>query len=465
MDEQLRGEDPRELREEADAAQALARDPAVFEEAVEAFRARDAGRFQAALERAGLAERCRLVCRFLCRKHCMALCLRLCPEPPKQIDVAEMRAFAQALEPLSRDPGLLRRLLDVMEAGDPERWRAELEQLRLSPFCHQLCQFLCSWRCELVCRLLCPPAPLITRVGSIPVWRIDPQGLGSGPSIPPFHVPPPNPPGGWGDHPFGASVWLMGIFNMPTATQYRVEIASNPGGPYNPVLVPSVEGYNNNPFPPPFQFPVIRFSSVGADPGWFNVPEIPDSDGGPTPSGEKTLFYWPTGGMADGIYYLRLQVRDGVTTRVSSPQAVQLDNTGPFPLPRPTITLQLQRPDGTRTELKCGKVKKGDGVIVVTVHAHDPHFGAVGVTARGNSGLSIPLISTTAVPLSKTYNGNLLEQGYPVPTEFLWDPWSDPRFVPCCYLVYVEVWDRTILNDHFSGGHYNAGWEAIELGL
>ena len=78
---------------------------------------------------------------------------------------------------------------------------------------------------------------------------------------------------------------------------------------------------------------------------------------------------------------------------------------------------------------------------------------------------SSPAPSTTAVPLSETYNGNIANQGYVVPTSFLWDPWSDPNIVPCCYLVYVEVWDRAILNGFWSGGHYNAGWEAIEIGL
>ena len=152
-------------------------------------------------------------------------------------------------------------------------------------------------------------------------------------------------------------------------------------------------------------------------------------------------------------------------TRVSSPQIVCLDNTGPFPLPRPIITLQLQKPDGTLVPLKCGKVHKGDGLILVTIQAYDPNMSAIAVTARGNSGLSVPVVSTTAVPLSETYNGNIANQGYVVPTSFLWDPWSDPNIVPCCYLVYVEVWDRAILNGFWSGGHYNAGWEAIEIGL
>jgi hypothetical protein len=166
------------------------------------------------------------------------------------------------------------------------------------------------------------------------------------------------------------------------------------------------------------------------------------------------------------VYHLRLRVRDAVmNTRVSSPQVVRLDNTGPFPLPQPTIGLELQRPDGTRVPLKCGKVKKGDGLIVVTIHAFDPNMSRIAVTARGNSGLSVPVVDTAATPLSKTYNGNIADQGYSVPTEFMWDPWSDPAMVPCCYVVYVEVWDRTIISNSYSGGHYNAGWEAIEIGF
>jgi hypothetical protein len=87
------------------------------------------------------------------------------------------------------------------------------------------------------------------------------------------------------------------------------------------------------------------------------------------------------------------------------------------------------------------------------------------MTARGSSGLSVPVVSTTMVPLSKTYNGNIADQGYVVPTWFLWDAWRDPDIVPCCYLVCVEVRDRAIVNGFWGGGHYIAGWEAIEIGL
>ena len=34
----------------------------------------------------------------------------------------------------------------------------------------------------------------------------------------------------------------------------------------------------------------------------------------------------------------------------------------------------MEKPDGTRVPLKCGKVKKGDGLIIVTIQAFDPNM-------------------------------------------------------------------------------------------
>ena len=455
-----------ELRELAAAAEALAKNPAAFKEAYAAYMAQDTERFQAALDRAGLGTRCERICYFFCHKQCVAVCERFCIDiRAEPANVEEWIQFAHALAQIAADEAGLKQLIEIFNKEDAEAWLAWIKQHKYERFCHQLCHFLCDIRCKMVCRDLCPPAPLITRVGSIPISQISPSGLGNGPSVPPFHVGAPVPSAGYGDHPFGASVWLMGVFNFPAATEYLLEASSTgPGGLYTPISTVSVLGYNYVPFFP-FNLAVTRFPSTGVDPGWFKISDIPDSDGGPSTAGEKTLLYWPTSGLADGVYYLRLRVRNGGTVRVSAPQVVRLDNTGPFPLPRPTISLQLQKPDGTRSALKCGKVHKGDGLIVVTIHAFDPHYAGVGVTARGNSGLSVDLIDVTSTPLSKTYNGNLADPGYPVPTEFLWDPWSDPRIVPCCYVVYVEINDRTILNDSYSGGHSNSGWEAIEIGF
>ncbi len=470
--------DVQELRQAAEAIEKLAANSAAFAEAHAAFMAGDAARFEAALNQVGIAELCHVVCRFFCKKHCVGLCRKFCPRQPQgEVNLAEILTFAKAVAPVFRDEAIVRRFLEIMAAENVEAWNEEIKKHRLEAFCYQLCILLCSWRCKKRCHKVCPPKPLITRVGSIPISQIDAMGYGSGPSIPPFYVAPPNPAAGYGDHPFGGAVWLMGVFNMPTATEYLVEVSSaGPGGPYSPILVGPQVGYDNNPAqpppppgpppppPPPWIVMRTRSQSGGVDPGWFKINELTDSDGGRLTTGEKTLMMWPTS-TPDGVYYLRLRVRDGVNTRVSSPQVVRLDNTGPFPLPRPIITLQLQKPDKTRVPLKCGKVRKGDGLIVVTIQAYDPNMSRIAVTARGNSGLSVPVVDITATPLSKTYSGNIADQGYMVPTEFLWDPWSDPNIVPCCYLIYVEVWDRAILNNSYTGGHYNAGWEAIEIGI
>ena len=463
MDTSIDDEAAQQLREMAEAAEALAKNPDAFQQAVDAFHARDASRFQAALDIAGVGERCELICRFICEKLCIRLCFLFCPEPPSTpIDVAEMRAFAEALANLVKDEESVKRLLTIVETEDVQAWNAELQRLNLVRFCHQLCHFLCFELCEFVCEFICL-RPLITRVGSIPTSQIGPQGFGNGPSIPPGQVPSPSPGAGVGDHPFGGQTELRGVFNFPTATQYLVEVSPNLAGPYTPIIIP-VPGYNFNPTPPPTDLNVIPPRAPSAA-GWFNISEIPDSDGGPMTSGEKTLLYWPTP-SPDGIYYLRLRVRDAALAElVSTPQIVQVDNTPPGPLPYPVITLQLQRPDGTRTELKCGKVNKGEGLIVVTIQAFDQNFSRLSVNAEGNSTLSVPVVDTSGISLSKTYNGNLADQGYPTPTEFLWDPWSDPNIIPCCYIIRVDIWDRAVINNSWGGGHGNSGWQAIEIGL
>jgi hypothetical protein len=449
-----------ELRQTVAAADRLARDPAIFAEAFAAFQASDAAAFQAALGRAEVGKECRLICGLFCQKNCLGLCRKLCPEHPKEeVDAEEIRAFAQLLATLAKEQGALERLVAIVSSEDVEAWREEIQRRELGRFCYQLCHFLCRVRCRRRCFELCPPDPLITRVASIPVTQIDPAGYGSGPGIPPSQVSPANPAAGVGDYVFGAEATLMGIFNMPTATQYKVEISTEPNGMYEPIAVP-VDSYEYS--PQNFLVHVKRSPTTGTDPGWYAVSEIPLSDGGSNASGEKRLLDWPTAMLPDGVVYLRLRVRDGKTERVSAPQVVRTDNT--FPI-TPAIALELQKDDGSRTPLKCGKVKKGEGLIVVTVQAWDANFSRLTVDAEGNSSLSLPIVDTSGVALSKTYAGNVADEGYPVPTEFVWDPWSDPRIVPCCYVVRIAIWDRAVLNNSWAGGHGNAGWEAIEIGF
>jgi hypothetical protein len=450
-----------ELRDAAAAAERLAADEEAFVSAFDAFAAGDAARFQAILEHAGIADRCELICFFFCEKRCVGTCARLCPErPTRPVDAREVLEFTHAIARVAKDRRALERLLAIAEKEDVKAWQAELKKLELTRFCHQVCRFVCRTRCKRVCRHLCA-RPLITRISSIPTAQFDAQGFGNGPSVPPFQVPPPNPAAGVGDHPIGASSWLMGIFNFPSATQYRLEYGPTPAGPWTTIAEP-VLGYANG-FPPP---QVIRFPSGGGDPGWYDISAIPLSDGGSSTSGEKTLVYWTT--PADGLYYLRLRVRNGGSEKVSAPRAVRVDNTPP---PTPTIKLELKTPSGTLKPLKCGQVKKGDGLIRITVEAHDDNFSSLSVAAQGNSSLSVPVVavpegsSGPAIPLSKTYNGNVADTGYPVPTSFIWDPWNDPSIVPCCYVVRIDIRDRAVLNNAWAGGHGGAGWEAIEIGF
>ncbi len=140
---------------------------------------------------------------------------------------------------------------------------------------------------------------------------------------------------------------------------------------------------------------------------------------------------------------------------------VRIDNTAPT---KPDITLQLQTPDGERTKLGCCEtVKQGDGnTIVITLQASDDNFSQISVSLLGGCGVGIGIVDINAVALSKTYNGNTADTGYPAPTEFVWDPWAT-KIDPCCYLIYVQINDRAILNDAWSGGHSNVNWHSITI--
>jgi hypothetical protein len=166
--------------------------------------------------------------------------------------------------------------------------------------------------------------------------------------------------------------------------------------------------------------------------------------------------------VPNNLYYLKLTVRTGGLTEYASPTVpVRVDNVGP---PQPSISLQLQDPNGNRTPLGCcEEIKRGNGnLLVITLQASDPNFSRLDVSLLGGCGVSVPIIDTGGNPLSKTYNGNIADTGYPAPTEFLWDPWS-ANIDPCCYLIYVTIHDRAIVNNFWSGGHGASNWHSITI--
>jgi hypothetical protein len=448
----------KELRETGEAVGKLAKDEAAFTRTVEAFRALDAEKFQSELSRLGLLPFCIWICRWLCSKHCVFLCTKICREPIKEPpSIAEMREFAQITERLAADEALLKRFLDAIDREDADTFNRLLVETKWQRFCHQLCHYLCQVRCRRVCRLLCPPRPVITEVGLIPTSQIDATGRAAGPSFPPGPTPVDNKPAGVGDHPFGGLANIQGVFNIASPFQYKVEFATAPGGPWTPIMTPVYD----------FDCSVWPFTYYYRNPdpgGWYNIDVDVGGRGVMGCLGRQYLTDWQTPNDRDKLYYLKLTVRNAALAEFDSKVVpARVDNGAPQPTP-PVIELELQTPDGKRRKLGCcEKVDRGDGnLVVIRLQAWDENFSHIDVALLGGCNASYAIVDKGGNPLSKTYNGNTADTGYPALTEFLWDPWKD-KIDPCCYLIDVRIYDRVIINNAWSGGHAAEAWRSITI--
>ena len=197
MSEQSFEPDPLdELREIVVAAERLAKDEEAFTEAFDAFAVNDAARFQAALERAGIGDRCELLCVYFCEKRCVGTCVRLCPDrPTRPVDAKEVLEFTHAIARVAKDRRALERLLAIAEKEDVKAWQAELKKLELTRYCHQVCRFVCRTRCKRVCRHLCA-RPLITQDQLDPDRAVRRAGLRARGQRAPFPGAAPEPGGG-----------------------------------------------------------------------------------------------------------------------------------------------------------------------------------------------------------------------------------------------------------------------------
>ena len=447
-----------ELRETAEAVAILAEDEDAFERTVEAFRAQDAERFQAELAALGLLLRCKLICRWLCTKHCLFVCVKLCgpAKEQEQLSIPEMREFAHVTKTIAADEALLKRFLEAVDREDAKAFGELVAEYEIQRFCHQLCHWLCFVRCRLVCHWMCPPPPLITKVSYIPTSQMDALGYGAGPSNPPGTTPVDNKPNGVGDHPFGGLANIRGAFNIAGPDQYKVEFATDPAGPWTPILQP-IDDYKFNPaWPNPGEPLFLDYTRVPAAGGWYSIAEM-------GLAGLDYLTDWPTPVVDNELYYLKLTVRTAALIEYESPIVpARIDNGLPT---EPAISLQLQKPDGSRTALGCcEEVEQGDGnVVVITLQASDPNFSRIRVRLLGGCGGALYIVATDGTPLSKTYNADINDTGYPVPTEFLWDPWA-AGVDPCCYLIFVDIWDRAIVDNSLSATpHYRANWHSITI--
>jgi hypothetical protein len=134
---------------------------------------------------------------------------------------------------------------------------------------------------------------------------------------------------------------------------------------------------------------------------------------------------------------------------------VVVDNTapiGPAPGGRPGITIR----QGDRTLDCCETVKRENGPLTITVEATDDNFSELAVSLKGGCGVGVSIFY-------KAYNGNLADTGAPAPgIDIVWDPWA-AGVDPCCYVVFVDIYDRAIVNNSYSGRHANSNWHSITI--
>jgi hypothetical protein len=153
-DQNLELEVLRDLTEDADLIGQLTKDEKAFTTAYEAFRAGDAKKFHAVLEKLQLAARCGLVCRWIRIKECIFLCLELCG-PPKPIDKPNPRELAEAIVRITENEAVLRRLVTALDKRDRQTFESIVAEFKLAHLCHLFCHWLCVVRYRLVCRWVC----------------------------------------------------------------------------------------------------------------------------------------------------------------------------------------------------------------------------------------------------------------------------------------------------------------------
>jgi hypothetical protein len=170
-----------ELQAAGQAMRALLERKTVFDAAVRASNAGDPEKLGAVIENAGLFSYCYFICLFFCSWRCVLVCLTLCRQYPVVAAAdpyKEAYDFARVTQELAGRPADLERLSTAVGAGDVKAFAAVVEELRLQPYCIQLCQWLCFVRCRRFCFIVCPPPfnhPWFTHVGDFDIYGdIDP---------------------------------------------------------------------------------------------------------------------------------------------------------------------------------------------------------------------------------------------------------------------------------------------------
>ena len=200
-----------------------------------------------------------------------------------------------------------------------------------------------------------------------------------------------------------------------------MEWAPSPAGPWTPIVNP-VDDFNLAMLTDYQRTPVGDWFQV-ADMGLFKT----------------SLANWTTP-SPDGLYYLKLTARNTSAVEFASGLVpILVDNTPPS-----NFTLEIKQ-RGEKLPC-CAEVRKQGGPLEITVTGADANFEALSISLRGGCNASYPVFS-------KTYNGNVLDTGAPIPgITFVYDPWAN-GVEPCCYVLEVVVSDRAIVTNTLWAHH------------
>lgn len=426
-----------EVQTTVGAASQLAADPEAFLAALDAFRAQDAERFQSVLAKVGVLQHCRRICHWFCSKHCVFVCHKLAGKAagPEEFDPKEVLEFTMAMRALADDDALVGALVAAVDKGDAKAFQDLAKKAKIDQrYWHQLCHWLCSVKCRLVCRTMCPTLPSITKVGLIPATHISPAGYASGPSVPAGPTPTDSfSPGPYGHHPFGGSTHIEGsIFGVANVEAYKVEWASAPAGPWEPMMNPVDD------------FDLATLTDYQRSPGlggWFAVAEMGIY--------LTSLANWSTP-APDGLYYLKITVRNTIAAEFESGLVPALvDNTPPG-----EFSVEITQ-RGEKLPC-CAEVTKDGGPLTITVVGQDANFEGLSISLRGGCNASYPVYS-------KTYDGNVADTGAPPPgITFSYDPWA-AGVEPCCYVLEVVVSDRAIVTNTLWAHHVVSSVHSITI--
>lgn len=118
---------------------------------------------------------CVLICRWICSWRSIYFCSPICriDELPKDI-IDEERQFAQLSGRLADVTTAYPRLFTAIQSQDQKTYQSLVSELKVGPFCHQLCHWISFEVCNRFCICVCPQPetiPLFTKVGQ---YHVDP---------------------------------------------------------------------------------------------------------------------------------------------------------------------------------------------------------------------------------------------------------------------------------------------------